>query len=146
MTVRLRRHHILCSVGFEGRGYDDAFTANMGHIVCGQLRAAGGEAVVVHITEIADSICAPCPRRLGLGCRDQDKIDALDAAHGAALDLRPGDRLTWGKCLERVRERVAPDDLDVLCRGCSWLSGGMCKAAVARLGAETKQAAPGGAA
>nr|WP_281494022.1 DUF1284 domain-containing protein [Jannaschia sp. S6380] len=146
MTLRLRRHHILCSIGFEGVGYSDAFTANMGHIVHGQLRAADGEAVSIRITDTADSICAPCPKRRGLGCEGQDLIDRLDAAHGAALDVRPGDRLTWGACLDRVRARIVPGDLDRICEGCSWLEGGMCKRAVAKLLAGRKKAAPEGTA
>lgn len=133
MIVRLRPHHVLCSVGFEGKGYNDAFLANMGHIVNGQLRGPAGAEVQVMVTDVADSICTPCPRRIGLGCEAQAAIDRLDRDHGAALGLAPGNRLTWGDCLERVRTRVAPDDLDSLCVGCRWLSMGACKAALADL-------------
>ena len=31
--LRYRPHHFLCSLGFEGKGYSDAFTANMEAIV-----------------------------------------------------------------------------------------------------------------
>lgn len=140
MAVRLRAHHVLCSVGFVGEGYDDAFTENMAHIVNGQLRGHGGRDIDVMITAIADSICAPCPRRIGLGCEAQAAVDGLDARHGTALGIAPGDRLSWGACLERVAERIAPDDLDTLCTGCRWLPMGACKAAVAELRQQTVRA------
>jgi hypothetical protein len=131
--VRLRPHHVLCALGFEGRGYSDGFTANMAAIVDGRLRAPGGGATEIVITAAADAICAPCPKRRGAGCVEQPKIDALDARHGAALGLAPGDRLTWAEALDRVRARVRPGDLARLCAGCSWLAGGMCEDALARL-------------
>ena len=137
MTVRLRHHHVLCSLGFEGKGYDSAFIANMANIVFGQLMAPGGENSQVHITLEADSFCAPCPHRIGLGCASQHDIARLDAAHSQALDLRAGDTLSWGECVERVRARITPDDLDDICEGCQWLPLGMCKTAVAELLAQT---------
>lgn len=142
MSVRLRRHHVLCSIGFAGAGYDDAFTANMSRVVYGTLRAPDGVDTRILVSEDADCLCAPCPRRRGLGCEAQSRIDALDAAHGATLGLAPGDALTWGACLDLVRERVVPDDLDRICAGCRWLPMGLCKAAVADLletGSDTKK-------
>ncbi|WP_341861064.1 DUF1284 domain-containing protein [Gymnodinialimonas sp. 57CJ19] len=131
--LRLRPHHILCSLGFEGHGYSDTFTANMEAIVVGRLRAALGDATMVEITATADAICAPCPRKRGQGCEAQFEIDTLDTAHGAALGVSAGERLTWGEAQDRVRARIKPDDLDVICAGCRWLDLGLCKSAVARL-------------
>lgn len=129
----LRPHHILCSLGFEGHGYSDGFTANMEAIVQGRLRAEAGDATEIRITGTADAICAPCPRRRGDGCEVQAAIDRLDRAHAEALQLAPGDHLTWQDAQDRVRAHVRPDDLDTLCAGCRWLPLGLCKAAVARL-------------
>jgi hypothetical protein len=142
MTLRLRPHHVLCALGFDGHGYAPVFTANLNRIVHGQLRAPGGEDLLVRITGDADAICAPCPKRIGLGCQAQTVIDALDRRHGEALGLAPGDKLRWGQCLDKVRARVGPEDLDHLCSGCSWLGAGICKAAVARLIRDRKEAAP----
>lgn len=132
-SVRYRPHHFLCSLGFEGKGYSEAFTANMDAIVMGRLRADGGEQTEIEVVGAADDICAPCPLRRGQGCQKQAKIDRLDAAHGAALGLAPGDRLTWGAALERIGERVQPGDLSTICKGCQWLDLGVCEAALARL-------------
>lgn len=131
--LRYRPHHFLCSLGFQGRGYSPDFTANMTAIVVGRLRAAGGDDTVIEVTGTADAICAPCPKRLGDGCEAQGRIDRLDRAHAAALDLAPGDRLTWGEARARIRASVAPGSLKTLCAGCEWERYGLCEAALRRL-------------
>lgn len=131
--IRYRPHHFLCSLGFENKGYSDAFIANMADIVVGRLRAPAGDAEILQVTVQADDICGPCPKRRGTGCTSQARIDALDAAHAAALGLKDGDQITWGDAMERVKRLVAPEDLNQICEGCGWLEYGMCAAAVARL-------------
>jgi len=138
-AIRFRPHHFLCSLGFEGKGYSDAFTANMAAIVLGRLRAAAGETAEIEVVGQTDDICAPCPKRVCTDCLSQPLIAALDAAHAEALALTPGDRLTWGAALDRIRRRVAPEDLDRICAGCQWLDLGLCRAAVARLAATTTE-------
>lgn len=136
--VRFRPHHFLCSLGYQGKGYSDRFTANMSAIVLGRLRAPDGGRTVIEVAPATDDICAPCPRRRGTHCTEQMQIAALDARHAARLGLAPGDRLTWAEAQRRIRKRVHPDDLDQLCRGCGWLPLGLCKAALRAL------AGPGG--
>jgi hypothetical protein len=134
--VRYRPHHFLCSLGFEGKGYSPAFTANMTAIVMGRLRAAQGDGVMITVTGAADDICAPCPKRRGRLCTSQDKIKTLDRAHAAALHLAPHETLTWGEAKARIRAHVPPGSLKRLCAGCDWEPYGMCEAALARLHAE----------
>ena len=134
--VRYRPHHFLCSLGFQGKGYSDAFTANMSAIVIGRLRANGGDDTLIEVTPATDDICAPCPKRRGALCTSQDKIAALDAAHAEALHLTPGDRLTWGEAQARILANVPPGSLKTLCQGCEWEPYGMCEEALAGLHAK----------
>lgn len=131
--LRYRPHHFLCSLGFQGKGYSDAFTENMARIVMGRLRAPAGASEVIEVAAATDDICAPCPKRRGTLCKSQPKIDALDAAHARALRLNPGDRLTWGEAQDRIRAHVPPGSLGTLCAGCEWQPFGLCEAALARL-------------
>jgi hypothetical protein len=131
--IRYRPHHFLCSLGFEGKGYSEAFTSNMTAIVMGQLRACDGEAALIEVTGATDDICGPCPKRRGSLCTNQDKIAALDDAHARALALKPGDRLSWGQAQARIRLHVKPGSLKRLCAGCEWEPYGMCERALARL-------------
>ncbi|KFE37004.1 DUF1284 domain-containing protein [Thioclava atlantica] len=137
MTHRLkfRPHHFLCSLGFEGKGYSEEFTANMSGIVEGRLRRPDGPAVEIEVVGAADDICGPCPSRRGSGCSSQDRIARIDASHARALGLAPGDVLTWGEALERMA--ALPGDVhQEICAECQWLSGGMCAASLARLKAK----------
>lgn len=131
--LRYRPHHFLCSLGFEGKGYSEGFTANMTAIVMGRLRAAEGDAVMIEVTCGADDICAPCPKRRGRLCSSQDKIKTLDRAHAAALRLSPHETLSWGAAKARIRAHVPPGSLKALCAGCEWEALGLCEAALKRL-------------
>lgn len=105
----------------------------MAAIVMGQLRAPGGTECEIEVVAEVDDICTPCPKRRGQACMVQSKIDRLDRAHSAALGIAPGEVLSWGDALERIKANVRPSDLKKLCKGCSWLKCGMCEAALARL-------------
>jgi len=131
--MSLRPHHILCAIGFEGEGYDDAHAANMSHVVSNRLRAPRGASERVIITGHADTICAPCPKRRGMGCEDQARIDRTDAAHAGALGVAAGQIYGWGDLVDRVTERIRPEDLDRICLGCRWLEAGFCKDALRAL-------------
>ncbi|OOY12804.1 MAG: DUF1284 domain-containing protein [Rhodobacteraceae bacterium] len=133
--LKYRPHHFLCSLGFEGKGYSEDFTANMSAIVEGTLRRADGVEVEIEVVGAADDICAPCPSRRGALCVAQDRIAQLDAAHGHALGIAPGDVLRWGEALERIAA-LPEGALEEICAGCQWLAGGMCAKALARLKAE----------
>ena len=131
--IRYRPHHFLCSLGFEGKGYSESFTANMTAIVMGRLREEGGDATVIAVTGATDDICAPCPKRRGRLRTNQDQIKTLDRAHAAALKLQPHEVLTWGAAKARIRAYVPPGSLKTLCAGCDWERYGMCEAALKRL-------------
>lgn len=131
-SVTFRPHHFLCALGFQGKGYSDSFTANMAGIV-DQLRAPGGGAVEIKVTDQADSICAPCPHKRGESCAKADKIAALDARHAWALSLADGDCLTWADAQARIVAQVPPGPLAQLCAGCQWLELGLCEAALSEL-------------
>ena len=137
--LRYRPHHFLCSLGFGGKGYSDAFTANMSAIVEGRLRASGGDAVMIEVVGGSDDICAPCPKRRGPSCEAQARIAALDARHARALGLFVGTRLSWGAAKARIAARVPPGALRQLCAGCQWLELGLCEAALADLHAEERR-------
>ncbi|AUM74056.1 DUF1284 domain-containing protein [Paracoccus jeotgali] len=143
-AVLLRPHHVLCSIGWAGRGYSPAFSRNMDRVVMGRLRR--DPATPVQFVAGADSICAPCPHRRGQGCASAERIAGLDQAHGAALGIAPGAAMTWAQAEARAR-RLDPDDLDRICAACQWLPLGLCKSALAALkAAESENAAPDGTA
>lgn len=131
-SITFRPHHFLCSLGYQGKGYDDAFTANMDAVVSDGLHQDGGDDTEITVTRTADIICGPCPHRRGQGCASQDKIDALDDRHAERLNLKAGDVLTWGAAKDRIADYVKAGDLADLCEGCQWLELGICEDALSR--------------
>ncbi len=130
--TEFRPHHFLCTVGFEGKGYSPEFVRGYQEIA-DRLRAEGGDDVELRVTADTDSICAPCPNRRGQLCQDQSKITRLDEAHAKALDLRPGETLTWGEAKRRIRERITQPVFNRICEPCSWKALGICARALEKL-------------
>ena len=127
--IAFRPHHFLCALGYQGKGYSEAFTDNMTEIVCARLRGPDGDSTTLEVTRVSDAICAPCPKRRGTGCAENQKIATLDTAHAEALNLRPGDTLTWGDAKKRMAH--LPDDIhDRICTGCQWKDFGLCRDAL----------------
>jgi len=131
--IKYRPHHFLCSLGFQGKGYSDGFTANMSAIVMGQLRAPGGDSAMIEVVGATDDICTPCPKRRGTLCESQEKIATLDARHARALKLFVGSQLTWGEAKNRMIKHVPPGALSQICKGCQWLDLGLCEHALSDL-------------
>lgn len=132
-AIRFRPHHFLCALGYQGKGYSDAFTANMSAIVIDRLRASGGGKTRIRVTHRADSLCSPCPHKRGFTCANAAKINVLDRNHAAALDLKPGDVLTWDEAKSRILAQVPPGSLNTLCASCQWLELGLCETALEQL-------------
>lgn len=132
-AITFRPHHFLCSLGYQGKGYDDAFTANMDRVVADGFHQEGGDETLITVTREADVICGPCPHRRGQGCASQEKIDGLDARHAARLNLVDGETLSWAEAKMRIAAKVKSGDLSDLCKGCQWLELGLCEDALAKL-------------
>jgi soluble lytic murein transglycosylase-like protein len=132
-NIRFRPHHFLCTLGFEGKGYSEAFVENYARLA-GDLRdAAEGDSLVIEVVSETDSVCEPCPNRRGALCETEAKIRTLDEAHAKVLSLRSGDRLTWGEAKARIRDRMTIEKFHAACAPCAWLKAGMCEKALIRL-------------
>ena len=74
--IVLRPHHLLCTQGYSGHGYDDAFVEHMNDVVH-QLREIPGTRV--HLTFSTDTLCSCCPNKLGEDlCDTQEKVKRYD--------------------------------------------------------------------
>ena len=124
----IRAHHMLCILGFRGKGYSRGFVENMSRIV-DELSSSPGTAV--EIVDSPDDICPPCPFIKETGCsekgpqseervrkRDHDVLERLGLAAGAGLP--------WSEILDRISDSISPDDIRDFCHDCEWLSLGFC--------------------
>ena len=76
MSIVLRPHHLLCTQGYSGHGYSEAFVEHMNDIVH-QLREVPG--TKVQLTFSTDTLCSCCPNKLGTDlCDTQEKVKRYD--------------------------------------------------------------------
>lgn len=125
--ICFRPHHVLCTIGFEGRGYSPEFVSHYT-----KVKSALTSHTPIQITKGLDTICGPCPNHNGRLCNKEAFIETLDARHLQALDLTLT-TYTWGALVDKVRTHISPNDLVSLCKGCAWLSFGLCARAVAKI-------------
>ncbi len=133
--LRIRGHHLLCALGFRGRGYSEAFVANMDRIVRRMRERPRGTLVVL---DSADSICAACPHlRADGACRNKKasaRIRVKDRAILRRMGLKPGTTISAASAYERVRQAITPALLTgKLCAKCRWKSLGFCAEELGRL-------------
>ena len=76
MSIVLRPHHLLCTQGYSGHGYSEAFVEHMNDIVH-QLRDVPG--TKIQLTFSTDTLCSCCPNKLGTDlCDTQEKVKRYD--------------------------------------------------------------------
>jgi hypothetical protein len=126
--IPIRAHTLLCLQGFRGRGYSDAFVAEMRAV---HTALAADPDTPVRVLTSPDRLCAACPNLRTGGCH---LGDGPHEAHMRAQDedvlrrlwLTPGDVVPWGRVLERIARSVKGEDLPGICTTCPWLSLGWC--------------------
>ncbi|MEM1081404.1 MAG: DUF1284 domain-containing protein [Pseudomonadota bacterium] len=121
MTVRLRPHHLLCTLTYSGEGYSEPFIENFNNIID---RLAAGE--TVQIVNGPDDICAPLVRdqhthcnRASVRARDRQAADDIAALLGQAVG--PGDAVVLDQgTIGHLRHRFATHQIRSACKGCEW--------------------------
>jgi uncharacterized protein len=121
MTIRLRAHHLLCLLGYVGRGYSPAFIANY-DIIADRLGSGEG----IQIVSGPDDICAPLlgepePHCLRESAAERDRLAARDVGDLLARPIRAGVRLDLDAAiLARMRQAFSTGLTRKACQGCSW--------------------------
>lgn len=131
-AIKFRAHHFLCTLGFQGKGYSPEFVANFSEIAK-RLNNIDGENIPIEVVAHTDDICKPCPHRCGLNCETQSKIDILDQAHAAVLDLKIGEVITWHEAKKLIAKNINVDIFQKICASCEWQKLGICETALRNL-------------
>ncbi|MDD5530512.1 MAG: DUF1284 domain-containing protein [bacterium] len=112
--MKLRGHHLLCTQGFQGYGYDKSFTDNMKQVV-NKLNTSDN--LWIKITDTCDEICVKCPNSNGEEC-SKDHIKTMDSIILKELKLTPGDRLKKEDVFTTIKKHS--QKLQKVCKGCEW--------------------------
>ena len=122
--IRLRPHHLLCTQSYAGRGYDDAFTANMDRIVT-RLREERG--LIIDLVFSTDDICTVCPRMLGEDhCVSNKKVKHIDERmiHHFGLLEKP---YVYDVLTSHIRALLTAEMFEDICSSCNWYSMDLCR-------------------
>lgn len=84
--IHLRPHHLLCTQGYSGKGYDENFVAHMNEVVH-ELRNVPGTRIMLAFS--TDTLCSCCPHKEGEDlCDTQEKVKRLTARRSSTSALR----------------------------------------------------------
>ncbi|MGS2778458.1 DUF1284 domain-containing protein [Robertmurraya sp. GLU-23] len=131
----LRGHHLLCVHGFRGMGYSPAFVEKMTEIVA-KVRNDHDDFMIKTVAAFDDA-CMACPHRGNTKCEasagSNEHVLSMDEKVLSHLGLEKEKSYLKSHLVALTASKVNPDDLDHLCRGCSWLPYGVCKEGIEEL-------------
>ena len=135
LSLSLRGHHLLCVHGFRGMGYSPEFVKKMSEIV-EQIRDDRID-FPIQVVAALDDTCGTCPHKGKMTCEasvgSNEHVLTMDFNVIRQLGLIEGAVYNKSFLVQLTAEKVEPDDLDYICKGCSWLSYGVCKEGIAEL-------------
>ena len=123
-SIRLRPHHLLCTQGYGGKGYDNNFVENMTKIT-NQLR--NDDTTTVDIVFSTDDICIKCPRMIETDlCESNEKVKRLDEKVVAYFGIDEK-RYIYQDIISEINEKMTISMIDDICGECEWYPISACK-------------------
>lgn len=107
--TRLRGHHALCILSFEGKGYSSTFVENMKRII--------QNLETIEFVDGCDEICKACPHNKNGQCISS-KVARYDKMLREKFPLK---QYIWNEIKGKLRNL----DLSEICSDCQWYS--ICK-------------------
>ncbi|WP_374110697.1 DUF1284 domain-containing protein [Neobacillus cucumis] len=116
-------------------GYSPDFVKKMSEIV-EQIRDDRLD-FPIQVVAALDDTCCTCPHKGKMTCEasagSNEHVLTMDFNVIRQLGLIEGAVYNKSLLVQLTAEKVEPDDLDYICKGCSWLSYGVCKEGIADL-------------
>ncbi|MEM1485888.1 DUF1284 domain-containing protein [Oscillospiraceae bacterium PP1C4] len=122
--MRLRPHHLLCTQGYSGKGYNDEFVANMTAIT---NRLCGDRNSTVHIVFSTDDICACCPQMTGIDCcKHNEKVKRYDQKVIDYFGIEERSYI-YEEIINEINSKMTESIMDDICGDCGWYPMSACK-------------------
>lgn len=134
-NLKIRGHHLLCILGFNGLGYNHKFTLNLTKIVQDLEYYPDKEHV---ITDGFDDVCLACPhlnegKCYRKGSKSEEDVKQHDERVLKSLGLAVKDKISLKKLKNIIFNNNQKIDLKELCKGCNWLGLGFCKKGIKQI-------------
>jgi hypothetical protein len=122
--MKLRPHHLLCTQGYSGSGYNNEFVENMTAITT-HLRAHANAAVKIVFS--TDDICGKCPHMIDVDlCRNNDKVKRLDKKVVSYFDIKEKTYI-YQDIIREINAKITSRVMDDICGECEWYPVGACR-------------------
>jgi hypothetical protein len=122
--MKLRPHHLLCTQGYSGRGYNNEFVENMTAITT-HLRTDAN--AVVEIVFSTDDICSKCPRMVDVDlCERDDKVKGFDKKVVSYFDIEEKSYL-YKDIIRVINAKMTSAMMDDICGDCQWYLISACR-------------------
>jgi hypothetical protein len=129
--MKLRPHHLLCTQGYSGRGYDNDFVNNMTAITT-HLR--NGNNAAVDIVFSTDDICSKCPRMLSVDeCESNTKVKRFDDKVVAYFGIEE-ESYIYQDIICEINAKMTPEMMDDICGDCEWYPISACRKNILGIG------------
>ena len=116
-VYRLRPHHGLCILFFEGKGYSEEFVRNMTDVTA----ALSAPSARVRTVSGTDLLCAACPHNKNGICDSSVKVECFDRKVTEICGLHIGEELKADDFFELVKENIIrAGRLREVCGNCEW--------------------------
>lgn len=114
--MKIRGHHLLCLLHFEGKGYNDEFVNNMFRVLY-SLENGVEFSLIIGI----DDICRCCPHNELEKCGlDDDSIRARDEKVIGILELKEREMYTFKMVKEKIYSKITLEKFFDICDSCQW--------------------------
>ncbi len=120
--MKLRGHHLLCTLAYKGLGYSEEFTKNMDKIV----HELKNEDVTIELINKVDDVCEKCPSKINNECEVESKVVNMDNKTIEALQLKK-DTYTYKEIKCNIQKNITEEIIDCICGKCEWYSTANCK-------------------
>lgn len=122
--VKIRPHHLLCTQGFSGKGYNDEFTSNMSDITS-HLRNT--PKACIRIVFSTDEICEECPNMLDVNlCKDDEKVKRFDKKVIEYFGIEEKEYI-YNHIVSEINSKMTASTMDDICGDCPWYPVSACK-------------------
>ena len=120
--MRIRAHHLLCLLGFQGLGYSPEFVRRMEAI---RTALTEGPLFPIKVVDECDDICVACPYCQAGKCRkgkfSVKRTETIDRKIIKALDLKKDRVIKSSRVISLIREKLGTfPELVKICGQCGW--------------------------
>lgn len=113
---QLRPHHGMCIAFFQGKGYNNEFSAHMGEVI----RSLEDNAVI-RISSQTDVICTRCPNNQKGICSAEKKVMEYDRRVLELCGLQEGGIMPYAEFRKAVDAAILrPGKREGICGDCQW--------------------------